>query len=230
MKKLIYSTIVDFCAWWHRNRKIKPNGKINKANLGSGFLVTKDWINVDGNINVLFRNFPIFILKIIYRITGTKKWMTQDEYLKTLKSNIFVHHKFQYGMPFIDNSLDYIYTSNFIEHLFKTEAEYLFKEIYRCLKPGGVLRITVPDFQIGVDLFQKGEKQQAIEKFFFVTDSYTDFFSIHKYLYDFEMLRDTLTQFGYKNINKCEYKQGKTPDIDYLDTKPNESLFVEAEK
>ncbi|GFE58585.1 methyltransferase domain-containing protein [Geobacter sp. AOG1] len=48
-------------------------------------------------------------------------------------------------LPFDDNSLDFIYSEHFFEHLFFDEALSLMQECYRVLKPFGVIRTCVPD-------------------------------------------------------------------------------------
>lgn len=44
------------------------------------------------------------------------------------------------------NSIEYIYSSHFVEHLEHDELVAHLKECYRVLEPGGVLRLGVPDF------------------------------------------------------------------------------------
>ena len=50
------------------------------------------------------------------------------------------------GLPFADGSLTAIYSEHFFEHLdLHSEAFPFLRECLRCLQPGGVLRIVVPD-------------------------------------------------------------------------------------
>lgn len=51
-------------------------------------------------------------------------------------------------MPFEDNSIDFFFCEHFFEHLSREEGLKLLKDIYRCLKPGGVSRIVVPDLEM----------------------------------------------------------------------------------
>lgn len=44
-----------------------------------------------------------------------------------------------------DNSTQLIYFSHVLEHLEQDKGEHLIKEFYRILKPGGILRISIPD-------------------------------------------------------------------------------------
>lgn len=63
-------------------------------------------------------------------------------------------------LPYPDNSVDFIFTEHVVEHLFQREAWDFFEECHRILKPGGVVRTTVPSI---VKLHQK------------ITDNYIKF-------------------------------------------------------
>jgi predicted SAM-dependent methyltransferase len=51
------------------------------------------------------------------------------------------------GIPAESESFDVVYHSHLLEHLSSPDAEALLRECYRVLKPGGVLRIVVPDLE-----------------------------------------------------------------------------------
>lgn len=52
------------------------------------------------------------------------------------------------GLPFEDDSIDYCYSSHVLEHLDTAAAESLLKEMWRVLRPGGAIRLVVPDLEI----------------------------------------------------------------------------------
>ena len=56
-------------------------------------------------------------------------------------------HDLRTPLPFPDNYADAIYCSHFLEHLDVKKADKFLSECLRCLKPGGVLRVVVPDFE-----------------------------------------------------------------------------------
>jgi len=47
-------------------------------------------------------------------------------------------------LPFEDCSVDFIYGEHVLEHFTFEEGEKVFREFFRCLKDGGVLRIAMP--------------------------------------------------------------------------------------
>jgi ubiquinone/menaquinone biosynthesis C-methylase UbiE len=51
------------------------------------------------------------------------------------------------GIPFNSNTFDAVYHSHVLEHFKKSSALFFIKECYRVLKPGGCLRVVVPDFE-----------------------------------------------------------------------------------
>ena len=50
-------------------------------------------------------------------------------------------------LPFQDNSIEYVFSSHFFEHINDKTAINLLKESYRVLKPGGIIRITTPHYE-----------------------------------------------------------------------------------
>ena len=51
------------------------------------------------------------------------------------------------GIPASSNSVDYVYHSHLLEHLNEEQGELLTKECLRILKPGGIVRIALPDLE-----------------------------------------------------------------------------------
>ena len=225
----IANSIARFVMWLKRGQRIKPKTDTVKVNIGAGLSVADGWINVDSNLHTLFSKLPAIIIKTLYRLSGVKQRYSQKEYLDLFKNHTFVLHNLEYGMPFPDESVDYLYSSHLLEHLFKDDAANLLREAYRVLKEGGRIRICVPDLEHAISLYHQGNKQEALD-FFFTTSKSTYYFSRHKYMYDFDLLRSLLDEAGFIDIERCTYKKGKVPDINKLDNRPDKTLFVEAVK
>jgi len=81
--------------------------------------------------------------KISKLIEKGKKEVKEDYYTRTTFKNFY----YQKGdnLPFEDNSIDFIYSEHFFEHLFFDEALSLMQDCHRILKPNGVIRTCVPD-------------------------------------------------------------------------------------
>jgi predicted SAM-dependent methyltransferase len=51
------------------------------------------------------------------------------------------------GIPQPDNTFDIVYHSHVLEHFSKTQSKSFLQECHRVLKPGGTLRIAIPDLE-----------------------------------------------------------------------------------
>jgi predicted SAM-dependent methyltransferase len=133
-----------------KHRRIKSNSNIVKLNLGCGLSVASGWVNIDASLNALFAGWPAPVLRFLYRGSGAKHWYSEEQYVAILQKHIFLHHDLEYGIPFADESIDFIYTSHWLEHLFLDTAERLLRETYRVLKFGGILRVCLPDLEFAI--------------------------------------------------------------------------------
>lgn len=51
------------------------------------------------------------------------------------------------GLPASSGTIDACYSSHVLEHLLSEEAKFLVQDCFRVLKPGGILRLVVPDLE-----------------------------------------------------------------------------------
>jgi predicted SAM-dependent methyltransferase len=64
-----------------------------------------------------------------------------------------IRHDIRRGLPFQENTFDAVYHSHVLEHLTALDGERFLYECYRVLRPGGILRIVVPDLEIIASLY-----------------------------------------------------------------------------
>ncbi len=214
-------------AWMQRHRRIMPSGEVVKVNFGSGTIVADGWINIDGGTFALFAGWPTAVLKTIYRFSECRQWQDEESYIRPLRSNFFIHHNLEYGFPLRDESVDYLYSSHIMEHFDPGTAAFLFRDAHRVLKKGGRFRVCVPDLKHAFDLYSAGRREAALEYFFAAKRSSL---SQHRYMYDFELLSRVLAEAGFSNVERCSYQQGRVPDVQILDCRADETLYVEAVK
>lgn len=231
MIRLVIDSVTRVIGYVRRHRRIRPNNAcgIVKINLGCGLAVAKTWINVDGSLNALVASWPRAVHRLLYRASGSNRYYTCEQYCSLLEEHEFVHHDLSYGIPFADESADFVYSSHFLEHMHGQDATYLLQEAFRVLKPRGLVRVCVPDLAHAVGLYAAGKKKDMLSNYFFVEDK-ESYYARHKYMYDFELLSEVLKSAGFEKIARQAYRQGKTPDLDVLDNRPEETLYVEAVK
>jgi SAM-dependent methyltransferase len=56
-------------------------------------------------------------------------------------------------LPHLDNTVDVVYSSHMVEHLDRRQAIEFLKEALRVLKPGGIVRLALPDLKIRIDRY-----------------------------------------------------------------------------
>ncbi len=227
--------IIEFCNWGLGRLKAGQKVSIPEGdspvciNLGCGLTVCKGWFNIDGSLNALVASLPKTLHPVMYKLTGAKRHFSKLEYCRLLGDHYFIHHDLSRGIPLKNDIADYVFSSHFLEHLYREDALRLLKECYRVLKKGGLIRISVPDLEFAVSLYSSGQKKRMLEKYFFVEDNRSHY-ARHKYMYDFELLSIILVDIGFQNIQKQGFQSGEMPDLAALDNRPEDSLFIEARK
>jgi SAM-dependent methyltransferase len=215
-------------AWTKKSRRVRPRGETVKVNFGSSLVVVDGWFNVDASPHVLFAQWPKPFLTLMYRASNAANWCgDRDTYLRQLTQNRFIHHNLEYGLPFETESVDYIFSSHVLEHFGRDLAERILADAYRALKKGGRCRICVPDLRHAFRLYQEGRREQALAYFFLPANGAHH---QHRYMYDFELLASLLSAVGFHSVERCNYRCGHVPDLDRLDNRPDETLYVECSK
>jgi predicted SAM-dependent methyltransferase len=59
------------------------------------------------------------------------------------------------GLDFPENTFDVVYSSHFVEHLDLKQLDRVLKEVFRVLKPRGIIRVATPDLEELVNSYTK---------------------------------------------------------------------------
>ena len=70
-------------------------------------------------------------------------------------------HDLRKGIPFPDASFDVVYHSHVLEHFSPREGLELLKHCYRVLRPGGRIRVVVPDLEVIARLYLEALENSA---------------------------------------------------------------------
>ena len=210
-----------------------------KVNIGCGTKAIPGWINIDISLNILLSKIPL--LKWILFKLG----LIPEEAYRMVWPPGTIRHDVRRGLPFKDNTVDWIYTCHFLEHVKKREAANILSECYRVLKPGGSIRIVVPDLEVLVGKYIKkdaaffGTKEEDIADAFLKA---LNFFprerwqrmvpgQYHLWMYDFDSLSSMLKICGFRSVERKNSRESKKPDVEKLEEMPSKyDLCVEAQK
>ena len=64
--------------------------------------------------------------------------------------NRHIRHDVNKKLDLLDNSVDILQTEDVLEHIEYDNLVKIFNEIYRVLKPGGLFRLSVPDYRCDI--------------------------------------------------------------------------------
>lgn len=105
-----------------------------------------------------------------------------------------------FPLPYADGSVDEIYASHVLEHFGLAEVQLVLNEWARVLKPGGRMRVGVPDFRWCAQQYLSGQSEAPIMNV--VMGGQTDANDFHRALFDEPGLRWQLEKAGLVGIQK----------------------------
>jgi len=227
-KDNLIPVFIALASFFLGRRRLKTSDRLVKANLGCGLLCRPDWINIDGSLTSLFGSRWSWWNRLIYRLAGSAAFYSFADFDKIVKTCRLHFFDLRRGVPLEDNAADFVFASHILEHLTKNDGRRFLKECRRSLKPGGWLRLAVPDLDFAFKMYQEKKAAEMLDLFFYTSENYD--FHMHKYNYNFAILEKTLKEAGFSLVARRSYQEGMCPDLGYLDIYPEHSLYVEAQK
>lgn len=172
----------------------------------------------------------------------------REEYGRIVKKKkaLWLNYNLLKPWPLADSSIQFVAGSHMIEHIDLNGGIVFFKEAYRVMKKGGVIRMSCPDLSIYAANYLKNSKdffenplireactfKNAVTPGeIFIAKAY-DSGGAHKWFYDFDSLKHVLESAGFHQVERRERLKGKLPDIDQIEVSAREieSVYVEAVK
>jgi predicted SAM-dependent methyltransferase len=177
-----------------------------KLNLGCGARTPTGWVNVDNAAGARFANIPFF--------------STLNRYLRLFSldwdSRISVHD-LRKPFPWPAKSADVIYASHVLEHFTRDEARVFLARCRETLKPGGIIRILVPDLHYFVREYRAGRirADDFVEKLGVlyhptnhpIKDLLAPFVQVpHKCMYDASALLAAMAEAGIPAVTRMPWE------------------------
>lgn len=193
-----------------------------RVNIGCGTSGAPGWYNVDNSPTI-----PLSRIPLLRKIPRIPAWPADVR-----------RHDVTKGLPFRDQTIECIYSSHTFEHFTWQQSLSVARECFRVLKPGGVLRIVVPDLELLVRDYLGDPGPRASHVFLqrlSLSHSVFDFLhpgSNHSQMFDGKSLVHLLREAGFANPKLREFMQSDIPDISgiELEVRKRESLYVEAHR
>jgi len=211
-----------------------------RINIGCGQTPTRGWRNFDNSLSLRLSKVPALpnILRKLGLLEGS-----QYQFIQFARENNVEYGDATKGLAIQDASVDVVYSSHMLEHLDRNEAVRFLKEAFRLLRPGGIIRIAVPDIKKHVARYNEtGDADALIEathlcaprprslaqrlRLLFVGTRH------HQWMYDGASLSSLLQRHGFMRAEEMPGGQTRIDDYQPLDLqeRASESVYVEAEK
>lgn len=192
------------------------------------------------DIDKLLKRYPGSIMLNIGCGTDYKDgWINIDNNSDDNIEKLDLNWDLRNPLPFAENSVDFIFNEHFFEHLTVEEGQVVMKDLLRVLKPGGVIRIAMPDLEGVVHNYTSVplDKDPVIKEFKFdFVQTRAEWMNMsfrwwgHKWLYDWEELQRRLKQAGYTKIKRCKLRTSAHAELQKLETRDGSLLIAEAVK
>ena len=213
-----------------------------KLNLGSGpgKIIDPTWQYFDASKRLLLLKSIPFIgfMKIKESKINEQKWDLNTQYKNINK------------MSFTPETVDYIYSSHTLEHLHLNDAKALLKKTYDWLKPGGIIRLALPDYDGIYQEFSQSRKSDPLTAYEKLAErlgshpssnpggSLKNFFNelagkplhTHKWHPHSDYIIALMKKLGFSIVQLQEHKVSLIPHIEVIETRIKDTFFVDAVK
>lgn len=160
-------------------------------------------------------------------------WINAD---REFHPGVNLHCDIRDGLPLPAGQLDYAVSIHALQDLPWPDIVPALREIRRVLRPGGVLRLGLPDLDLAIDAYHRGDAA-----YFCVPDedactvggkfvTQMVWYGSTRTLMTFDFVQEMLKRAGFGNVQHCAFRRTRSAhaDIVSLDNRERESFFVEA--
>jgi len=104
-----------------------------------------------------------------------------------------------------DGSIEEIYACHVLDHLSRNgEVDKALSEWYRVLRPGGILRVAVSDFEKVVRMYTEGLDLEWL--WGAIVGGHKTEYDCHGSLFDFTVLRRYLEKHGFRHVKRYDWR------------------------
>ena len=209
-----------------------------RINIGCGLTPTEGWHNYDNSWSIRLSRVPALgrLLRAVGWISGR-----QLEFIEFASRSSIKRANASKRIPEASNSVECVYASHMLEHLSKTEAEGFLREARRVLRPGGVIRLSVPDIRLQAEEYlEHNDAERFLRRTELGRERPTTLVGRlvylvvgdrkHQWMYDGASLCELLNQAGFRDAKVMSSGTTVIEDSEPLDLKERsyESVVVEA--
>jgi len=106
---------------------------------------------------------------------------------------------------FKNNSADVIYACHVLEHTTRDDSKKVMKRWFEVLKPGGLLRVSVPDMEAVFEYYMVHKDLDLMGAFLYGSQRHE--FDFHYMGWDEATLTRDLKKIGFKNMGRYDWRE-----------------------
>lgn len=208
-----------------------------RLNVGCGPVQPVGWVNIDCSRRAKLASR----LPWLDRLAVYAKLLPPTEFNGRTRTS-----DMRKRFPYADHSVTAIYSGEMLEHLTQREGEHFLAESFRVLKPGGVLRIRVPDnYRFWKNYTEEYERahrrprgQWGEEHNRWIAMFFRDICvrrtlvgsmgHYHKWMYDEVSLTLAFERAGFVEVERRGLHDSRIPDVALVETR--DDLIIEGVK
>lgn len=112
-------------------------------------------------------------------------------------------------------TVELIYASHVLEHFGRWEYKQVLAEWWRVLRPGGVLRLAVPDFAMCAKLYYEKGLQDGLSGLVgLICGGQRHVLDTHRMVFDEALLTSALREVGFTAVRRWDWRQTEHAHID----------------
>jgi SAM-dependent methyltransferase len=182
---------------------------------GCGLSAPDGWLNFDSSPRLRFERLPA--IGTIAGVLGKRLFPPNVRYGDIVR-----------GLPVPDNTADGVYASHVLEHLSREDVVMALTNTLRILKPGGVMRMIVPDLAWRAERYVREHRAGNVG----AADTFIASCHVggvrrprgamgllraaignsgHLWMYDRELMTQILTRVGFTEIRACTFNDAGEP-------------------
>ncbi len=157
-------------------------------------------------------------------------WLNSD---LSPSSRAVIHLDATRRFPFADGTFDRVFSEHQLEHLDHPAGEFMLREVFRVMRPGGRLRVVTPDLARLLGLYGGEQSDEGARYVRWITERFlpeaprpSPVFVVnccmrawgHRFLHDRATLTEALLGAGFVDVEACEPGESRDRELRGIDS------------